>query len=77
MNEMCLNCYGTGVVTCQVCGGTGVMPNVSLLDEDCLKCKGFRRERCMLCLGTGFVSEEESLQPTETAPQAHIDLITE
>ncbi|MCI0660216.1 MAG: hypothetical protein L0220_04010 [Acidobacteria bacterium] len=60
---MCLNCYGTGVIDCQVCGGTGVMPNSSLLGEDCLKCKGLRLERCGFCNGTGFINDDVSPLP--------------
>jgi hypothetical protein len=58
MKEMCANCYGTGNVPCEHCGGTGVMPNVSLLGEACQKCKGTRTERCQLCHGTGFLADE-------------------
>ena len=43
MKEMCLPCYGTGQIGCQTCGGTGIMPNISLLGEDCLKCEGSRK----------------------------------
>jgi hypothetical protein len=55
MREMCLDCYGTGRIKCQACGGTGVMPNISLLGEDCLKCQRSRAEVHQLCRGTGFI----------------------
>jgi hypothetical protein len=54
MKEMCFPCYGTGQIRCLACGGTGVMPNISLLGEDCLKCKGTGKGRCQLCRGSGF-----------------------
>jgi hypothetical protein len=63
MKEMCLTCYGTGAVNCQVCGGTGIMPDVSLIDEDCLKCKGARVEPCLDCRGTGFIGDDVALPP--------------
>lgn len=55
MKEMCLPCYGTGEIKCLGCGGTGIIPNSSLLGEDCLKCKGTRRGRCQRCRGSGFI----------------------
>lgn len=64
MKEMCLDCYGTGRIRCQHCGGTGVMPNVSLLGEDCLKCNGSGYERHQLCRGTGYIGADVTpLQP--------------
>jgi hypothetical protein len=58
MKEMCLDCFGTGRVKCQVCGGTGVMPDISLLGEDCLKCNGSRLEVHQRCRGTGFLGAD-------------------
>ena len=55
MKEMCLDCYGTGQIRCLVCGGTGGMPNLSLLGEDCLKCRGTGEDRCQRCYGSGFI----------------------
>ena len=54
VNEMCLPCYGTGEIRCLACGGTGFIPNISLLVEDCLKCRGTGKGRCQLCRGIGF-----------------------
>jgi NAD-dependent SIR2 family protein deacetylase len=61
MREMCLDCYGTGRIKCQACGGTGVRPNISLLGEDCLKCRGSRAEVHQLCRGTGFIGAGATL----------------
>ena len=54
MKEMCLDCYGTGQIKCLVCGGTGIMPDISLVGEDCLKCRGTRKGSCQRCRGSGF-----------------------
>jgi hypothetical protein len=67
MKEMCLPCYGTGQIRCLACGGTGIMPNVSVLGKYCRKCKGSRKGRCQLCRGIGFIGGDhvQSQYPTE------------
>jgi hypothetical protein len=72
MKEMCLPCYGTGQIRCQVCGGTGVMPNISVLGEDCRKCKGSRKGRCQLCRGSGFTVGD--LVPSQYPTEEMIDM---
>ena len=63
MKEPCFDCNGTGKIKCQACGGTGVLPNASVLDADCLERKGSGRERHQLCRGTGFISADVTPLP--------------
>ena len=58
MKETCANCEGTGSVRCEHCGGSGRMPDVSLLDEDCHGCQGTGKARCPECDGAGGLPAE-------------------
>jgi len=52
----CCQCLGTGKVTCPVCGGSGKMPDSSLIDAECLKCRESGRVTCPECRGRGISS---------------------
>lgn len=69
MKEWCADCYGTGRIKCQACGGTGFWREASLLDEECPKCRGTGSEVHQHCRGTGFIEVAAvPLQFPETQP---------
>ncbi len=58
MKETCAKCGGTGEIRCDHCGGSGKMPDISLIGEDCLKCHGTGKNRCPECQGSGALPTE-------------------
>src|SRR5215470_8723735 len=56
IEDPCCQCMGSGLITCLVCGGSGRMPDSSLIDADCLKCQGKGLVPCVECGGAGISS---------------------
>jgi hypothetical protein len=54
IEDPCCQCMGTGAIKCLVCGGSGHMPDSSLIDADCLKCGGSGQTTCLECEGAGI-----------------------
>lgn len=58
MKETCANCEGIGKIKCEHCGGSGLMPEVSLLDQTCRQCQGTGQAPCPACNGVGALPGE-------------------
>lgn len=53
--EICSECSGLGVVSCDCTGGCGA----TFADEDCFGCGGTGIHQCPACDGTGEQEYEE------------------
>lgn len=56
----CANCQGSGIISCELCSGTGFWRALAANDPKqkykgvvCPECEGEGTLRCPVCLGTG------------------------